>query len=217
MKKIILNINNWKINAIFLFIISLYLLSSCQANADQVTWRQIYYKQIKFAQGWKYIIVHHSATKTGNASSFHRYHTKQGYGGLAYHFVIDNGSKDGKIEQGFRWKKQIAGTHVSIQSWYHNIFGIGICLVGNFNKTKPTVRQMNSLIRLSASLAKKYNIPIKNIIGHKEVYRADLMWNNQGFYLSNKKLHTYTACPGKNLNLKRLRRRISQYMRQGNL
>jgi len=114
------------------------------------SWPEIYYKKVDIARGWKYIIIHHSATASGSAKAFHKYHTDQGYGGLCYHFVIGNGNglPDGRIEEGFRWKEQIAGTHVDENSWYHNIFGIGICLVGNFDKEKPTKKQIVALTGL---------------------------------------------------------------------
>jgi N-acetyl-anhydromuramyl-L-alanine amidase AmpD len=62
--------------------------------------------------------------------------------GLAYHFVIGNGvdSRDGEIEIGPRWLKQIQGGHVHREEI--NEVGIGICLVGNFERTRPTLKQM---------------------------------------------------------------------------
>jgi N-acetyl-anhydromuramyl-L-alanine amidase AmpD len=62
--------------------------------------------------------------------------------GLAYHFLIGNGidSEDGKIEIGPRWVKQLKGGHVHREDI--NEVGIGICLVGNFEETKPTRKQV---------------------------------------------------------------------------
>lgn len=120
---------------------------------------------------WKYIVVHHSATKRGNAKMFEKYHKAKGMeNGLAYHFVINNGTcdrYDGQLEIGNRWKKQLPGGH-SRQAWV-NEAGIGICLVGDFNKARPTWRQMRTLINLVQELRKKYNIPIKNVVGHGRI------------------------------------------------
>ena len=57
-----------------------------------------YYKKSAKYQGWKSIVIHHSATNAGSVKGFHRYHTQQGWGGIAYHYVIGNGKgmKDGK-------------------------------------------------------------------------------------------------------------------------
>lgn len=64
--------------------------------------------------------------------------------GLAYHFVIGNGtsSGDGLIEVGDRWRRQINGGHV--HSDYLNNISLGICLVGDFNRDQPTRAQLES-------------------------------------------------------------------------
>src|SRR5437899_2755373 len=47
---------------------------------------------------WEWIIIHHSATRVGSASIFDAAHRARGMiNGLAYHFVIDNGT-DGKAD-----------------------------------------------------------------------------------------------------------------------
>ena len=121
---------------------------------------------------WKYIVIHHSATSRGNALIFAKYHSgKRGMqNGLAYHFVIDNGTcgkRDGQLEIGERWTKQKSGGHAR-QDWV-NQSGIGICLVGNFNNRRPSLRQMRTLINLVRELQKRYNIPINNVIGHGKI------------------------------------------------
>ena len=117
---------------------------------------------------WRYIVIHHSATRRGNAVIFDKYHYRRGMqNGLAYHFVIDNGTcgkRDGQLEIGRRWKKKLHGGHVH-QQWL-NEQGIGICLVGNFNKTRPTRKQMRTLVNLVNELQKRYGIDIANIKGH---------------------------------------------------
>jgi hypothetical protein len=99
---------------------------------------------------WRYIVVHNSGTRQGNAKAFDFYHSKvrKMSNGLAYHFVIGNGtsSGDGQIEVGNRWKKQINGGHV--HSDYLNNIALGICLVGDYNQEKPTAKQLESLDEL---------------------------------------------------------------------
>jgi N-acetyl-anhydromuramyl-L-alanine amidase AmpD len=95
---------------------------------------------------WKFIIVHNSGTRQGNAKAFDFYHRKirRMRNGLAYHFVIGNGtsSRNGQIEIGDRWLRQIAGGHV--HSDYMNNIGLGICLVGDFNRDQPTPAQLEA-------------------------------------------------------------------------
>lgn len=95
---------------------------------------------------WKYVIVHNSGTRQGNARAFDYYHRKirRMRNGLAYHFVIGNGtsSRNGQIEIGDRWRRQINGGHV--HSDYMNNIGLGICLVGDFNRDQPTRAQLEA-------------------------------------------------------------------------
>jgi hypothetical protein len=92
---------------------------------------------------WQWIVGHHSAIQYGNAAIYGRAHRQRGMeNGLAYHFVIGNGidSGDGEIEIGARWFKQLKGGHVHREEI--NEVGIGICVVGNFEQTRPTVKQV---------------------------------------------------------------------------
>jgi hypothetical protein len=92
---------------------------------------------------WQWIVAHHSAIRYGNAAIYGRAHRQRGMeNGLAYHFVIGNGidSGDGEIEIGPRWFRQIKGGHVHREEI--NEVGIGICLVGNFDQTRPTMKQL---------------------------------------------------------------------------
>ena len=106
---------------------------------------------------WKYIVVHNSGTRQGNAKIFDYYHryTRHMPNGLAYHFVIGNGTStgDGQIEIGDRWKRQINGGHV--HSDYLNNIALGICLVGDFNRDIPTRAQYAALDELITYLRKR--------------------------------------------------------------
>jgi hypothetical protein len=103
---------------------------------------------------WKYIVVHNSGTREGNARVFDIYHRRVRHmeNGLAYHFVIGDGhgSGDGQIEVGPRWTRQINGGHVA--SDYLNDIALGICLVGDFNRDSPTKAQIGALEELVAYL-----------------------------------------------------------------
>ncbi len=99
---------------------------------------------------WRYIVVHNSGTRQGNAKIFDYYHrnVRRMPNGLAYQFVIGNGtsSGNGQIEVGDRWKRQINGGHV--HSDYLNNIALGICLVGDFNRDTPTQAQLLALDEL---------------------------------------------------------------------
>lgn len=144
---------------------------------------------------WKYIVVHNSGTRQGNARAFDIYHRKvrKMPNGLAYHFVIGNGSSsgNGEIEIGSRWTKQINGGHVA--SDYLNNIALGICLVGDFNRDVPTEKQKAALEELINYLRKRCGkVKGKDIIvyGHRQINpkptdcpgdRFPLKWLNKEF------------------------------------
>jgi len=131
---------------------------------------------------WKYLVIHHSATEIGKATLIHNSHQDRGFWqGLGYDFLIDNGTLgkgDGQIEVSPRWIKQQTGAHC--QAGGMNTKGIGIALVGNFNMEHPTPAQMESLVYLTTTLRQYYQIPVGNVLGHRDVTGAK------------------TDCPGRN-------------------
>lgn len=136
------------------------------------------------ASNWDTIIVHHSAIKYGNAAIYDKAHRKRGMqNGLAYHFVIGNGidSGDGEIEVGPRWKKQLLGGHV--KSYQVNLTAIGICLVGNFEESYPSKRQISAFTQLMDYLQGDVLRKKTKFAGHREIKGEQ------------------TICPGKNFPL----------------
>jgi hypothetical protein len=106
---------------------------------------------------WRYTVVHNSGTRQGSAKAFDYYHlhVRKMPNGLAYHFVIGNGTStgDGQIEIGNRWRRQINGGHV--HSDYLNNIALGICLVGDYNRDVPTRKQLEALEELITYLRKR--------------------------------------------------------------
>jgi len=141
---------------------------------------------------WRYIVIHHSVTDEGDATSLDVIHRRRGFDrGLGYHFVIDNGTTtkiDGQIEASPRWIKQMDGAHCNAAGM--NRFGIGICLVGDFTHHPPSQAQMDSLVLLVNILQKYYRIPLKRVIGHRDVPGK------------------ITECPGKSFPWDEFKRRL---------
>ena len=121
---------------------------------------------------WKHIVIHHSGMPLGSGKNIDRYHREERHmeNGLAYHFVIGNGNgmKDGEIYVGGRWKKQIEGGHLAIHSL--NLNSIGICLIGNFEKDRPSARQLNSLESLTRYLLVRTGLPASAVTTHKLIH-----------------------------------------------
>ena len=139
---------------------------------------------------WKHIILHHSATPGGNAASFDRYHRERRRmeNGLAYHFIVGNGtdSPDGRIEVGSRWTRQLNGGHV--RSLALNDNSIGICLVGDFERTRPTEKQMAASLELVGYLQRTLLSGKPKVLVHRELKGE------------------HTLCPGRNFPTGRFRR-----------
>jgi len=141
---------------------------------------------------WKRIIAHHSAIKYGNAAIYDRAHRQRGMqNGLAYHFVIGNGidSGDGEIELGPRWLRQLPGGHV--KNHEVNINSIGICLVGNFEATHPSRRQLAAFTQLVDWLQQDVLKKKTLFAGHKDMRGEQ------------------TVCPGRNFPLAAMHARYS--------
>ena len=120
---------------------------------------------------WKYIVIHHSGMDEGNLKSIDRYHREERHmeHGLAYHFLIGNGNgmDDGEIAVGNRWKEQLDGGH--LRSEEQNKIALGICLIGNFDKTKPTEKQLRSLENLIRALMKRCKLTAGAVKTHQQI------------------------------------------------
>lgn len=139
---------------------------------------------------WERIVVHHSGLKHGNAEKYDAGHRRRGMqNGLAYHFVIGNGidSGDGEIEVGPRWHRQLLGGHV--KSYRINLTAIGICLVGNFDETYPSRRQIEAFTQLMDWLRGDIIPDARHFAGHRELKGE------------------HTICPGKHFPLAAMHRR----------
>ncbi len=143
--------------------------------------RQPEWRVERLSNRWQWIVIHHSATLSGNASIFDAYHLREKdmEHGLGYHFVIGNGSgsEDGLVEIGRRWREQLDGGHTagkdpaSGKPW--NQIAIGICLVGDFEHFMPTAKQIASLKALLCDLMAALPIDEQHVKGHNEFRNTD--------------------------------------------
>ncbi len=150
-----------------------------------------WYPPLRLEKKWEAIIVHHSATSNGNVAIFDKKHREENHWeGVAYNFVIGNGtdSGNGQVEVTFRWRGQLTGAHCKTPNNWGNEKGIGICLVGNFDYTSPTTRQMQSLVKLVRFLQNRYRIPKSRVYSHGNTPGARV-----------------TDCPGRRFPMARLK------------
>jgi LysM repeat protein len=123
------------------------------------------------ARRWRSIVIHHAAVAEGTLRSLDRYHREERHmeNGLAYHFLIGNGNGlgEGVIGVGNRWKQQLDGGH--LHSVVQNQTALGICLIGNFDKAKPSEKQLQSLEALTRALLKRCQLTASAVKTHKQI------------------------------------------------
>lgn len=106
------------------------------------------------------IAIHHSATTSGSAEAFARYHVNQlDWPGVAYHYVIN---QDGTIDQCH--DPEVVTYHVGNS----NRRALGVCMVGDFRVQDPTKEQWNALYDLLVHLMSMLNVNANNVWGHQE-------------------------------------------------
>jgi LysM repeat protein len=143
---------------------------------------------------WQHIVIHHSGTDFATVAGMDRYHRveRRMENGLAYHFVIGNGRgmKDGEVVIGKRWTGQLDGGHLAIEDLNRN--SLGICLIGNFDKNRPTEKQMSSLRSLITALNERCGLSAEATTTHSRIHPQ------------------HTQCPGKNFPAKQLRTELTR-------
>ena len=145
-------------------------------------------------RGIKYIILHHSATdykadaddttgkviaKTICDRAQEKYKKDYPDYKCDYHFIIGHGGDVFK------------GQPVEQLSWHctnyqANLVSVGICFLGNFENIQMPTEQFNAGVNLIKSLMKQYNVPLSNVLRHRDVV-SDIS------HTANS-----TECPGKN-------------------
>lgn len=133
----------------------------------------------------EYIVLHHSATPDGTLRDFdaiRREHLSRGYRDIGYHWVVEKVNEKlvalpGRPE----WD---TGAHCPGR----NYDGIGICIIGNFQETRPDPEIYPFVADLCRQIMLRH--PIKEIGGHRE-YAA-------------------TACPGQYFDVERVRELVEE-------
>jgi hypothetical protein len=178
-----------------------WVASSARTPISQpLAWEAIAPPQTTPIHPWRWIVLHHSASRRGDAQGIDREHVNQnGWNGIGYHFVIGNGSDMplGRIEATFRWRLQGHGAHAGAlppQKPY-NQDGIGLCLIGNYERDALDPFSEGRLVELCAQLIDRIpTLAVGRIIGHRDVPGKA------------------TACPGRGIEIERVRFLVRQEM-----
>ena len=163
------------------------------------------------SKSWNYIVLHHSLTKDGevkDSDSIKKWHTGQtgsfnpsdkNYNpyvanpmrDIGYHYIIEKVNNKLEIVEG-RPLSMTGGHAKGFNGDNLKFMGIGICVVGNFDREEPNREIYEKVAFLCKYLMIAFNITVDHIIGHRDTYR-----------LLNKPVEK--SCPGTLFNLERLR------------
>ncbi len=133
------------------------------------------------ARPWKWIVIHHSDDVCGCCATYDKIHRAKGWDECGYHFVIGNGSLtgDGEVEPSGRWPLQKHGAHAKTPDNRFNDFGIGIVLVGDFEKGGgPSPAQYAATVKLTRWLMTTYGISAESVIRHSDTKATECPGRN---------------------------------------
>lgn len=144
---------------------------------------------------WQYIVIHHSFTRdeatTRNWDAIRKYHKEiNGWADIGYHFGLERDLSGIAVLEGR--PLSMDGAHAI----GFNRNGIGICVVGNYDIDPPSADRLEVLRGLVTKLMVQFNIPVDNVIGHRETYLL-------------RGVKVEKSCPGANFDMHAFRKSLS--------
>lgn len=167
----------------------------------ETTWNKLSWAEAFKDQKVKFII-HHTADELDEdviwwkdaeiteMKRIYRFHALSRWrGDIGYNFVIWPSGKIYEWRAGGVW---VVGAHTK----WNNVPSVWISLMWNFNKTKPTQKQIDSLVKLLTQLAKKYNVnPFAKANYHKEINQFPYLKSTENYTIVWHKDAGSTSCP----------------------
>lgn len=173
------------------------------ATATTYKWNSVAWKQ-SFKYNKTKIIIHHTAWDNTSMKtqadaiaylkSMYRYHTLDNWRwDIWYNFIIDPFGNIYEGRAGWEW---VVWAHAK----RNNTPSIWISLMWNFENVQPTKEMMDSLIKLTAALAEKYDIdPFEVVNYHKDSKTKPYIVTSKNYAIAWHKDAGTTACPWKNV------------------
>jgi N-acetylmuramoyl-L-alanine amidase len=130
----------------------------------------------------QWLFLHTAAfTRPAGVKEIRAWHLARGWSDIGYHWVI---RKSGDIEVGR--SHAYAGAHVAGA----NSRSLGICMEGHGDYEPWTLKQGTALGEFAVDLMARYEIPARNVLGHREVNRLIDVGEVGDQYRTSK------SCPG---------------------
>lgn len=157
----------------------------------------------------RFMIVHHSASGTGHSAAdvpgilrrFYSFHTGPGRGwnDIAYNFLIDSGGGVWEGRQG-SLDGAVAGDATGGNQGYSQL----VCLIGDFEVSRPTEASLESLTAVLAWLAERHQVSTGPGSEVAFASRGSNRWPDgtevRTSPITGHRSMSRTACPGKHLN-----------------
>ena len=107
---------------------------------------------------WRNVVVH-DAGRDGPAAA------------EGCHFLIGgaDGFGDGAIRPTRRWRQQLDGRHILVPGFDFNANSVGVCLLCDTRRQRPTRRQLGALVRLVRALQLTCSISPDHVYLHSEL------------------------------------------------
>lgn len=133
-----------------------------------------------------HIVIHHSQTADdkmlSNVGAIRKHHVEvNGWRAIGYNWLLDRMA--GRVEVVMGRLPDEDGAHAEP---HFNRVGIGVCCVGNYDVVTPPEDLLLELRRLVTYLMRANNIPVENVIGHREAQAID-----------GKPMAERKSCPGR--------------------
>ena len=106
---------------------------------------------------WQRIVVHETGSAAGSLADLDRRYSQ--FGGCIYHFVIQ---PDGKVDESAIWQQRKLAP-AELEGNFSGMRAIHIALVGQFDRTGPTDRQLQKVREKIKELATQYRISDANV------------------------------------------------------
>ena len=149
----------------------------------------------KFKKLPTHIVLHHAEFRGKlDAKTIREWHLARGWDDIGYHFVITGSIFDDVTELQKGRALIMQGAH----AYGFNGKSIGICMTGHGDHIEWPAKQQALLLETLVYLMDQFNIPIQNVIGHRETPWERLKRNK--------------TCPGNLIDMNEVRKYILQYI-----
>lgn len=122
-----------------------------------------FWAQVRFRS----LIIHHTADRTGNLQTIRFAHLKRGWWEAAYHLILSpDGSGGYRLEPTWRYRLMTWSAATPVAK--HNVEGLHIAVVGNFEEDIPDPEVLESLAGVLEAVRYRHGLKVEDYLLHRE-------------------------------------------------